>query len=185
MNCPLDSANQHFGILDECYADKPHLRQRLIEISDMIDALVAQGSSAHEAEARAIEQIRRVGKGILTEWAEKAEAAAVAKARAGDPALRSYRKKLLTWRSTYGEVSVLEQRLRQGRRGGQVRPFCRQAQISAASLFAAVTAGTDGLRRRPFVCGGDARKCASITGSNCRPAVCALARWPTPKPAGS
>ena len=85
-------------------------------------------SSAHEAEARAIEQIRRVGKGILTEWAEKSEAAAVAKARAGDPALRSYRKKLLTWRSTYGEVSALEQRLRQGRRGGQVRPSCRQVK---------------------------------------------------------
>src|SRR6266853_571688 len=40
-------------------------------------------------------------------------------------------KKLLTWHSTYGEVNVLEQRLRQGRRGAQVRPFCEQAQIRA------------------------------------------------------
>jgi hypothetical protein len=79
--------------LDECFADKPHLRQRLVEISDMIDALVAQGCTAHEAEARAIEEIRKLGNGILTEWAEKSEPAAVAKARARDPKLQLYRKK--------------------------------------------------------------------------------------------
>ena len=62
--------------LDACFADKPHLRQRLLEISDMIDTLVAHGCTAHEAEAKAIEQIRKLGNGILTEWAEKAEAAA-------------------------------------------------------------------------------------------------------------
>ena len=38
--------------LDACFADKPHLRQRLLEISDMIEALVAEGCSAHEAEAK-------------------------------------------------------------------------------------------------------------------------------------
>jgi len=79
--------------LDLCFADKPHLRQRLLEISDLIDALVAQGCTAHEAEAKAIEQIRKLGNGILTEWAEKSEAAAVAKALANDPKLRPYRKK--------------------------------------------------------------------------------------------
>jgi hypothetical protein len=64
-----------------------------LEISDLIDSLVAQGCTAHEAEARAIEQIRKLGHGILTEWADKSEKAAVAKARADDPKLRSYRKK--------------------------------------------------------------------------------------------
>jgi len=128
---PSGKLKQALRSLDECYADKPHLRQRLIEISDMIGALVVQGCTAHEVEARALEQIRQVGNGILTEWAEKSEAVAVAQARADDPELRPYRKKLLTWHSTYGEVSVLEQRLRQGRRGAQVRPFCRQAKIGA------------------------------------------------------
>jgi hypothetical protein len=79
--------------LDECFADKPHVRQRLLEISDMIDALVAQGCTAHEAEARAIEQIRKLGNGILTEWAEKSEQATVAQARANNPKLQPYRKK--------------------------------------------------------------------------------------------
>ena len=85
--------------LDQCFADKPHLRQRLLEISDLIDALVAQGCTAHEAEAKAIEQIRKLGNGILTQWAEKSEAAAVAKALANDPRLRPYRKKK-TWHGT-------------------------------------------------------------------------------------
>jgi hypothetical protein len=79
--------------LDECFADKPHVRQRLLEIADMIDELVAQGCTAHEAEARAIEEIRKLGNGILTEWAEKSESAAVAKARAYDSKLQPYRKK--------------------------------------------------------------------------------------------
>jgi hypothetical protein len=79
--------------LDQCFADKPHMRRRLLEISDMIDTLVAQGCTAHEAEAKAIEQIRQMGNSILTEWAEKSEAAALAKARADDPRLRPYRKK--------------------------------------------------------------------------------------------
>jgi hypothetical protein len=79
--------------LDERFADKPHVRQRLLEIADMIDQLVAQGCTAHEAEARAIEQIRKLGQGILTEWAEKSETAAVANACAKDPKLQPYRKK--------------------------------------------------------------------------------------------
>ena len=94
MNCELPSElPKQTRSLDACFADKPHLRQRLLEISDMIDTLVAHGCTAHEAEAKAIEQIRKLGNGILTEWAEKAEAAAGAKARAADPRLRPYRKK--------------------------------------------------------------------------------------------
>lgn len=79
--------------LDERFADKPHMRQRLLEIADMIDELVAQGCTAHEAESRAIEEIRKLGNGILTEWAQKSESAAVAKARTQDPKLQPYRKK--------------------------------------------------------------------------------------------
>lgn len=90
---PFEKPKQELRSLDACYADKPHVRQRLIEIADMIDTLVAQGCTAHEAEARAIEEIRKLGQGILTEWAEKSESAAVAKARAQDPSLRPYRKK--------------------------------------------------------------------------------------------
>ena len=40
--------------LDERFADKPHTRQRLLEIADLVDKLVAEGCTADEAEARAI-----------------------------------------------------------------------------------------------------------------------------------
>jgi hypothetical protein len=69
------------------------MRRRLLEISDMVDELVAQGCTAHEAEARAIEQIRKLGNGVLTDWAEKSEQAAQAKACAENPKLQPYRKK--------------------------------------------------------------------------------------------
>jgi hypothetical protein len=84
---------KHARSLDQSFADKPHLRQRLLEISDLIDALVAQGCTAHEAEGRAVQEIRKLGHSILTEWAQKSEAAAVTKARAQDPKLQPYRKK--------------------------------------------------------------------------------------------
>ena len=94
MNNELPSKSPHQPqSLDERFADKPHLRQRLLEIADMIDELVGQGCTAHEAEARAIEEIRKLGQGILTEWAQKSEAAAVTKARAQEPKLQAYRKK--------------------------------------------------------------------------------------------
>jgi hypothetical protein len=89
---PSESAKRARS-LDESFADKPHLRQRLLEISDMIDTLVVQGCTAHQAEAKAIEQIRKLANGILTEWAEKSQSDTVAKAQANDPKLRPYRKK--------------------------------------------------------------------------------------------
>ena len=94
MNDELPSeSNKNPRSLDELYADKPHTRQRLVEIAEMIDRLIAQGCTADEAETRAIEQIRKLGHGLLTDWAEKAEQSSVEKARSQDPALRPYRKK--------------------------------------------------------------------------------------------
>jgi hypothetical protein len=79
--------------LDEAFSQKPHLRRRLLEISDMVEAAVAEGVSAHEAEARAIEQIRQLGHALLTEWGEKTEQQARTQARKEDPTLQPYRKK--------------------------------------------------------------------------------------------
>jgi len=39
-------------------------------IADMVDQAVAEGCTAHEAEARAIEQIRKLGQEVLKVWAE-------------------------------------------------------------------------------------------------------------------
>jgi hypothetical protein len=90
---PFENRSNEPQSLDQRFADKPQMRQQLLEIADLIDQLVVQGCTAAEAEARAIVEIRKLGKGILTEWAEKSEAAAVAQARAQDPKLQPYRKK--------------------------------------------------------------------------------------------
>jgi hypothetical protein len=117
--------------LDERFATRPHLRRRLLMIADMIDQAVAEGCTAHEAEARAIEQIRKLGQEVLTDWAEKSELDARQHAQVQNPKLSNYgKKKRLTWHSTYGDISVGEQCLRLGRRGRQVRAFCERAQIS-------------------------------------------------------
>src|SRR5512136_921352 len=116
--------------LEQRYSNRPELRHRLLSLADMIDSAVAEGCTAHEAEARAIEQIRHLGHAVLTDWAEKAEADAVVKAQQNNPKLRPYRRRgLLIWHSTYGDIRLQEQRLRQGRRGAQVRPFCQRAKI--------------------------------------------------------
>jgi hypothetical protein len=121
--------NKSSQSLDQRFATRPHLRRRLLGIADLIDRAVAEGCTAHEAEARAIEPIRQLGHDVLSDWAEKAEHWAVIQAQQKNPQLQPYRKKNLIWHTTYGDVWVWEQRLRQGRRGAQVRPFCAQAQI--------------------------------------------------------
>lgn len=95
MNNELPSQNQDncSPSLDERFADRPHLRRRLLAIADMIDQAVAEGCTAHEAEARAIEQIRQLGNEVLTDWAQKSEQQARAKTQQEDKALQAYRKK--------------------------------------------------------------------------------------------
>jgi hypothetical protein len=105
------------------------IRRRLLVIADMIDQAVTEGCTAHEAEARAIEEIRKLGQTILPEWAEKAEPKARAAAQDENSKLINYGKKTLSWHSTYGMISVQEQCLRLGCRGLQVRPFCERAHV--------------------------------------------------------
>lgn len=85
--------NQNEPSLDQRFANRPHLRRRLLLMADMIDQAVAEGSTAHEAEARAIEQIRKLGQEVLTDWAEKAELQFQTQAQAENPKLIDYGKK--------------------------------------------------------------------------------------------
>lgn len=62
-------------------------------IADMIDQAVAEGCTVHEAEARAIEQIRKLGQEVLTDWAEKSEPEMRKRAQAENPKLIHYGKK--------------------------------------------------------------------------------------------
>lgn len=93
MNTELPNSNAKEQSLDQRLANRPRLRQRFLDIADMIDQAVAEGCTAHEAEARAIEQIRKLGQEVLTDWAEKAEPQARQRAQAQNPKLISYGKK--------------------------------------------------------------------------------------------
>jgi len=72
---------------------RPHLRRRLLMIADLIDQAVAEGCTVHEAEECAMEQIRKLGQEVLTDWAEKAEPEARKRAQAENPKLIHYGKK--------------------------------------------------------------------------------------------
>ena len=93
MNTELPNSSQNQQSLDQRFANRPRLRQRLLSIADMIDQAVAEGCTAHEAEARAIEQIRKLGNELLTDWAEKSEREARLKAHEKNPNLIDYGKK--------------------------------------------------------------------------------------------
>ena len=97
MNTELPNSNQNQNqnqqSLDERFATRPRLRRRLLVIADMIDQAVAEGCTAHEAEARAMEQIRKLGNEVLTDWAEKSEPDARRQAQAENPKLINYGKK--------------------------------------------------------------------------------------------
>ena len=90
---PNSNQSKNQPSLDECFASRPHLRQRLFKIAEMIDQGAVEGCTAHEAEARAIEQIRKLGQEILNDWAEKSEPHARQKAQAQNPKLIQYGKK--------------------------------------------------------------------------------------------
>jgi hypothetical protein len=79
--------------LDRRLADHPRLRQRFLAIADMVGQAIQEGCTADEAEARTIEQIRKLGQEVLTEWAEKAAPQASQRARAQDAQLSKSGKK--------------------------------------------------------------------------------------------
>jgi hypothetical protein len=139
-------SNPNEQSLDQCFANRPRLRQRLLCIADMIDQAVAEGCTAHEAETRAIAQIRKLGNEVLTDWAEKAEPSARRKAQEQKPDLIHYGKKALKWHSTYGDICLSEQCLRRGRVTRWCVPFA-SALKQSTWLFLALAKGAGGLWR--------------------------------------
>jgi hypothetical protein len=71
--------------LDERFAERPHTYRRLQEIADQMDQAIANGASADEAEAMAIEQIQKLGGEMLQDWAEAKQQQALKQAQATHP----------------------------------------------------------------------------------------------------
>ena len=80
--------------LDARFATRPEVRQRLLEIADMMDRAIEQGATADEAEAMAIEQIQQLGAAVLTDWARAKQAQSLAQVQKENPkAIRHIKKK--------------------------------------------------------------------------------------------
>lgn len=62
--------------LEERLAQRPELRARLHHIHDTPGESVADGSDAHAAEERVIQELRQLGQELLGRWAHQAHAQA-------------------------------------------------------------------------------------------------------------
>ena len=117
--------------LPERLAHRPALLARLHHLLDTLEQSVADGSDAHAAEERVIEQLRQLGQDVLRHWADEAAAYAQAQVRHQHPqAIQCGKKKLLKWQTTFGWIAVEETQWRLGRRGSVLRPFCTRAAVA-------------------------------------------------------
>ena len=72
--------------LDARFASRPHTAARLHVIADLMEAALARGATADEAEEIALVQLRTLGAELLTDWARAQHDASLAAARAQHPA---------------------------------------------------------------------------------------------------
>lgn len=71
--------------LDERFTNRPHTYRRLQQIADQMDQAIANGATADEAEAMAIEQLQKLGGEMLADWAQAKQEDALKQARANHP----------------------------------------------------------------------------------------------------
>jgi len=80
--------------LDERFAKDPVLRERLHQIADMRDELIASGGSLDEVEERTVQQIRLLGQELLGAVAQSKADETSRTARSEHPeAIRDIKKK--------------------------------------------------------------------------------------------
>jgi hypothetical protein len=85
MSNELRKQNQTSKTLDERFAKRPHTYRRLQEIADQMDQAIANGATADEAEAMAMEQIQKLGGEMLQDWAEARQQQALTQAQRDNP----------------------------------------------------------------------------------------------------
>lgn len=80
--------------LEQRMAKRPQVLARFHSIADLMDQAVAAGCTADEAEARAIEQVRQLGRELLGDWAQEQQDGSLARARHQHPqAIKHIKKK--------------------------------------------------------------------------------------------
>lgn len=80
--------------LEQRMAKRPQVLARFHAIADMLDQSLAAGCTADDAEARAIEQVRQLGRELLGDWAQEKQTASLVRARSQHPrAIKHVKKK--------------------------------------------------------------------------------------------
>ena len=93
MNDELTTENKPNGSLDERFKKRPHVYARLQKIADMMDQAIAEGCTADEAEAQALEQLRKLGQEVLGDWAQEKQEASLGRAQEKYPGASKHIKK--------------------------------------------------------------------------------------------
>ena len=94
MNDEISKSTKSSCPLDKRFASRPQVYARLQKIADMMDQAIAEGCTADEAEARAMEQIQKLGGELLGDWASEKQQRSVTESRAENPlAIKHIKKK--------------------------------------------------------------------------------------------
>jgi L-serine deaminase len=80
--------------LDERFKSRPQVYARLQQIADVMDQAMAEGCTADQAETMTVEQIRKLGGELLSDWAQDKHTRRVEQAQQEHPqAIRHAKKK--------------------------------------------------------------------------------------------
>ncbi len=93
MNDELHTNKKTDLSLDDRFASRPHVYARLQKIADMMDQAIAQGATADEAEAMAMEQLQQLGQDWLSDWAQSKHSQSVQAAQQAHPSAIKHIKK--------------------------------------------------------------------------------------------
>jgi hypothetical protein len=93
MNDEIPQERKSPVSLDKRFAARPQVYARLQQIADMMDRAIAEGCTADEAEARALEQIQKLGGELLGDWASEKQQRSVAESQRENPSAIKHIKK--------------------------------------------------------------------------------------------
>jgi hypothetical protein len=93
MNDEVPEPKKSRPPLDDRFASRPKVYERLQQIADMMDQAIAEGCTADEAEGRAMEQIQKLGGELLGDWANEKQQRSVMESRRENPSAIKHIKK--------------------------------------------------------------------------------------------
>jgi len=93
MNDELPNKEKSPLPLDVRFASRPKVYARLQKIADMMDQAIAEGCTADEAEAGAMEQIQKLGGELLGDWANEKQQRSVRESQRENPSAIKHLKK--------------------------------------------------------------------------------------------